>query len=141
MYDFVVTTGKALQSQFPELPFVSSNMSFLNPENQKFSNSDISEVAARYGSGRVDVSKVKSQYALYRNDALDSLDMKCDNTPDRYFCALPKLPEYNEFAALALTLLCMSPDTVECERAFSHMNLTKTKQVVIYIIINDTIYK
>lgn len=128
MYEFVVTTGKALESRFPELPFVISNLSFLNPENRKFSNSDISAVAAKYSSGRIDVVKVKSQYAFYRNDdTLDFLAMRCDNKPDRYLYLLAQLPECDQFGALALELLCMSPDTVDCERAFSHMNLTKTK--------------
>ena len=128
MYNFVVATGKALESRFPELTFVLSNLSFLNPENRKFSNSDIGAVAAKYGNGNVDVVEAKLQYAFYRNDdTLDFWAMKCDNKPDKYFCAIAKLPEYGQFGALALQLLCMSPDTVECERAFSHMNMTKTK--------------
>ena len=128
MYEFVVSTGKALESRFPELSFVLSNLSFLNPANRKFSNSDISAVVAKYSNGRVSIVKVKSQYAFYKNDdTLDFLAMRCENKPDRFFSALAKIPEYGEFGALALDLLCMSPDTVECERAFSHMNLTKTK--------------
>ena len=76
----------------------------------------------------MDVVQAKLQYAFYRNDdTLDFLAMKCDNKPDKYFCAIAKLPEYGQFGALALQLLYMSPDTVECERAFSHMNMTKTK--------------
>ena len=127
MFDFVVTTGRALESRFPEMPFVLSNLSFLNPENRKFSRSDISAVVTKYSNGRVDATKAKSQYAMYRNDdLLDFLAMRCENQADRYFCTLAKVPEY-EFGKLALELLCMSPDTVECERAFSHINLTKTK--------------
>ena len=60
------------------------------------------------------------------DDTLDFLAMRCENKADKYFCALAKVPEYDQLGALALELLCMSPDTVECERAFSHMNLTKT---------------
>ena len=52
--------------------------------------------------------------------------MRCENKADKYVCALAKVPEYDQLGALALELLCISPDTVECERAFSHMNLTKT---------------
>ena len=66
MYQFVVTTGKALESRFPELPFVLSNLSFLNPQNRKFSNSDITAVVSKFSNGRVNVTTVKSQYALYR---------------------------------------------------------------------------
>ena len=61
------------------------------------------------------------------DDTLDFLAMRCENKADKYFCALAKLPEYKQFGSLALELLCMSPDTVECERAFSHMNLMKRK--------------
>ena len=131
MYQFVVTTGKALESRFPELPFVLSNSSFLNPQNRKYSDSDITAVVSKFSNGRFDVlyiTKVKSQYALYRNDdTLGFLAMRCENKADKYFCALAKLPEYEQFGSLALELLCMSPDTVKCERAFSHMNLMKRK--------------
>ena len=131
MYQFVVTTGKALESRFPELPFVLSNSSFLNPQNRKYSDSDITAVVSKFSNGRFDVlyiTKVKSQYVLYRNDdTLDFLAMRCENKADKYFCALAKLPEYEQFGSLALELLCMSPDTVKCERAFSHMNLMKRK--------------
>ena len=92
MYQFVVTTGKALL--FPELPFVLSNLSFLNPQNRTFSNSDITAVVSKFSNGRVNVTKVKSQYALYRNDdTLDFLAMRCENKADKYFCALAKVPE------------------------------------------------
>ena len=37
------------------------------------------------------------------------------------------MPEYDQFGLLALIIMCMSPDTVECERGFSNMNLTKDK--------------
>ena len=128
MYNFVVATGKALESRFLELPFVLSNLSFLNPENWKFCNSDISAVTLKCSNERFETVQSKSQYALHRNDnTLDFLAMRCDNKPDKFFCAISKLPEYAQFGLLALELLCMGPDTVECERAFSHMNLTKTK--------------
>ena len=130
MYEFVVSTGKALESRFPELSFVLSNLSFLNPANPKFSNSDISAVVAKYSNERVSIVKVKSQYTFYKNyDTLDFLVLRCENKPDTIFCPCKTL-QYEEFDALALNLLCMSPDTVECEKAFSHMNLTKTKHSV-----------
>ena len=37
------------------------------------------------------------------------------------------MPEYDQFGLLALIIMCMSPDTVECVRGFSNMNLTKDK--------------
>ena len=101
-----------------------SNLSFLNPENQKFCSSDI----LKYGNEKFETVQVKSQYAFYRNDdTLDFLAMGSNNKPDKFFCAISKLPQYTQFGQLALELLCMGPDTVECERAFSHMNLTQTK--------------
>ena len=45
----------------------------------------------------------------------------------KFFCALVKTPEYDQLGKLALELLCMSPDTVDCECGFSHMNLTKNQ--------------
>ena len=38
-----------------------------------------------------------------------------------------QMAEYDQFGLLGVTLMCMSPDPVECERAFSSMNLTKDK--------------
>ena len=97
-------------------------------QSRKFFNSDISTVVTKYTNGRIEAAKAKSQYAIYRNDdTLDFLAMRCENQANRYFCALSKPLEYDVFGALALELLCMSSDTVECERTFSHMNLTKTK--------------
>ena len=37
------------------------------------------------------------------------------------------MSEYDQFGLLAITLLCTSPNTVEGERRFSSMNLTKDK--------------
>ena len=37
------------------------------------------------------------------------------------------MSEYNQFGLLAVILLCMGPDTVECERGFSTVNLTKDR--------------
>ena len=56
-----------------------------------------------------------------------SLSYLCDQRPDIFFCKIAQMPEYDQFGLLAVTLICMSPDTVECERAFSGMNLTKDK--------------
>jgi hypothetical protein len=37
------------------------------------------------------------------------------------------MSEYSQFRLLAIILLCMSPDTVECERGFSTVNLYSTR--------------
>ena len=37
------------------------------------------------------------------------------------------MSEYDQFGLLAVTLMCMSPDSVKCERGFSTMNLTKDR--------------
>ena len=69
-----------------------------------------------------------NNYSVYRNDdSLDFLFLNCDKQPDTFFCKLLQMSEYDQFGLLAVILLCMSPDTVECERGFSTMNLTKDK--------------
>ena len=128
VFDFVITTGQALKSCFPEMSFVLQNLIFLNPDNRKFARCDIGAVIAKYSKGRIDSTAAKLQYSIYRNyDTLDFMLLRCENKHDRFFCKLAKITEYDQLGKLALELLCMSPDTVDCERGFSHMNLTKTK--------------
>ena len=51
-----------MESRFSEMSLVLKNLSFLNPENRKFSHSDICAVVNKYSNGRVDATKAKSQY-------------------------------------------------------------------------------
>ena len=56
--------------------------------------------------------------------------ISCFKTPtsvQMFFHQLSQMPEYSQFGLVAQIFLCMSPDTVECERGFSRMNLTKNK--------------
>ena len=128
---FTSTIGKSLEVRFPEMEFVVHNMSFLCPENRKHSRCDICRSSCeKYCDGIMNVSRstAKLQYNVYRNDdSLDFLFLNCDKQPDTFFCKLLQMSEHDQFGLLAVIPLCMSPDTVECERGFSTMNLTKDK--------------
>ena len=68
------------------------------------------------------------QYSAYRNDdSLEHLYLNSGKSADVLFHKLSKMPENDQFGLLALIIMCMSPDTVKCEREFSNMNLTKYK--------------
>ena len=127
-FDFTLAIGKSLENRFPEMKFVLKNLSFLNPSNRKHSKCDIEAVVHKFCSEKVEVQTTKLQYSSYRNDdSLDFVFLNCDKHADVFFHQLSQMPEYSQFGLLAQTLLCMSPDTVECERGFSRMNLTKNK--------------
>jgi hypothetical protein len=81
-----------------------------------------------YSKSRIDMVNAERQYSVYRNGGLlNFLFLRCERHIDEFFCKLMKMNEYEEFAKLAVGLLCMRPDTMDCEHGFSHMNLTKTK--------------
>ena len=127
-FDFTLAIGKSLENRFPEMKFVLKNLSFLNPSNRKHSKCDIEVVVHKFCSEKVEVQTTKLQYSSYRNDdSLDFVFLNCDKHADVFFHQLSQMPEYSQFGLLAQTLLCMSPDTVECECGFSRMNLTKNK--------------
>lgn len=80
----------------------------------------------KYCKDSVYATTAKIQYNVYSND--ESLDFQftiCEQQLDKFFCKVANMPEYDQFGLLAITLMCMSPDTVECECRFSSMNLTK----------------
>ena len=110
------------------MDFVLRNLSFLCPQNRKDSRCDIEAVITKYCKDMVNVTPAKMQYNGYRNDeSLDFLFLNYDKLPDIFFCKLAQMSEYDQFGLLAVTLMCMSPDTVECKRGFSTMNLTKDR--------------
>ena len=128
VFNFTVAIGRSLESRFPEMNFVVRNLSFLCPTNRKHSRCNIEAVIKKYCKDSVNVTTAKMQYCVYRNDeSLTHLFINCEQQPDTFFCKLAQMPEYDQFGLLAMILMCMSPDTVECERGFSSMNLTKDK--------------
>lgn len=128
IFNFTAAIGRSLDARFPELDFVIKNLSFLCPANRKHSRCDIEAVVRRYCKNSVAAAVANRQYSVYRNDdSVDYVYLHCEKQPDTFFCRLAQMPEYDQFGLLAITLMCMSPDTVECERGFSCMNLTKDK--------------
>ena len=129
VFNFTAAIGTFLQMRFPEMDFVLQNLSFLCPTNRKHcSSSNIEAVITKYCNGMVNASVAKQQFSVYRNDdSLDFLLLNCDQQTDKFFATLAQMSEYDQFGLLAIILLCMSPDTVECERGFSSMNLTKDR--------------
>ena len=128
VFSFTSAIGQSLETRFPEMEFVVQNLSFLCPENRKHCRCNIEAVVSKYCQGMVDATVAKMQYSVYRNDdSLKFLYLNCGKKPDAFFCKIAAMPEYNQFGLLATILLCMSPDTVECERGFSSVNFTKDK--------------
>ena len=128
MFSFTSAIGQSLEARFPEMDFVVQNLSFLCLENRKHSRCDVEAVVEKYCQGMVDSAVAKMQHAVYRNDdSLDLLYLNYDKKPDTFFCKIAKISEYSQFGLLAIILLCMSPDTVDCERGFSTVNLTKDR--------------
>ena len=102
------------------MDFILCNLSFLCPQNRKHSRCDIETVLTKYYKDTVNVTTAKRQYNVYRNnESLDFLFLNCDKLPDAFFCKHAQMSEYDQFGLLAVTLMCMSPDTVECERGFT----------------------
>ncbi|XP_064622578.1 protein FAM200A-like [Lineus longissimus] len=128
-YKYVLNTAKAIQTRFPELAFVVQNMRFLVPEYRALASlkhCNILAVADRYVPARFEHDQLKEQFRTYRFTS--DLDNLLENSPgsDNFFCRLYEMGEFREFAKFCLTLLCLSPTTVACERGFSTMNLIKT---------------
>ena len=121
--NFTATIGSPLQKWFPEMDFVLQNLSCLCPTNRKHcSSSNIESVITKHFNGMVNPSVAKQQFSVYRNDdSLAFLLLICDQQTDKFFATLAQMSEYDQFGLLAITLLCTSPNTVECERGFSSM--------------------
>ena len=54
-------------------------------------------------------------------------DVTCKKDSAVFFTHLLQSEEYSELARLALLILCISPDSVACERGFSCMNYVKNQ--------------
>ena len=108
--------------------FVVRNLSFLCPTNRKHSRCDIQAVIKKYCRDSVNATTAKMQYSAYRNDEpLTHLFINCEQQPDTFICKIAQMFQYEQFGLLAMILMCISPETVKCERGFSSMNLTKDK--------------
>ena len=101
-----------------QMRFVLQNLSFLNPENRKHSKCNIEAIINRFCK---EITTAKLQYSAYRNDdSLEFLFLNSRQRADIFFINPQKCQNI-------ISSDCLSPDTVECERGFSTMNLTKDK--------------
>ena len=79
-----------------------------------------------------DRASVLQEYAIFRNDqTLDAL-LEVDASdvpvnPCRFCCQLYKIGQYKELAKLAVLVMTLTPDTVECKRGFRCMNYIKNE--------------
>ena len=116
--------------QFPELDFDTQNLRFADQRRREHICCNLKAVLDRFDNNFLDRASVLQEYA--RNDqTLDAL-LEIDAsdvpvTPCRFWCQLYKIGQYKELAKLAVLVMTLTPDTVECERGFSCMNYIKNE--------------
>ena len=128
-HGWLYETVHNLLERFPELNFVTQQLHFVNPLRRDQICCNVEEVLDRFNNNFLDRSMVIREYALFRND--DTLDVLLEGqefvSPCQFWCRLYKMGHYKELAKLAILVLSLSPDTVECERGFSCMNYIKNE--------------
>ena len=132
MYNYIVTTGKALERRFPEMDLIVRNTAFIDPAVRSLQQPDIQLLAEKFHTGQppfvFDSNVLKSQYRLYINDTTQDFQYElCAKDYVRFWCKLFSGEEFKELATLALLLLTISPTSVICERGFSVMNYVKNE--------------
>ena len=132
MYNYIVTTGKALERRFPEMDLIVRNTAFIDPAVRSLQQPDIQLLAEKFHTGQppfvFDSNVLKSQYRLYINDTTQDFQYElCAKDYVRFCCKLFSGEEFKELATLALLLLTISPTSVICERGFSVMNYVKNE--------------
>ena len=72
MYNYVVTTGRALERRFPEADLVVKNTAFLDPPMRSDQQPDMQILTDKFNRGEApfdfDCNALSSQYRLYVND-------------------------------------------------------------------------
>ena len=68
MYNYVITIGEALEKRFPEMDFIISNTTFLDPSLRKFQQPDFAAMVNKFGLVQVSHDVLTSQYKLFQND-------------------------------------------------------------------------
>ena len=131
-HSLLLETTRNLLVRFPELDFVIQNLRFVDPRRRERICCNLEEVLDRFDDNFLDRASVLQEYALFRNDqTLDAL-LEVDArdgpvTPCTFWCQLYKIGQYKELAKLAVLVMTLTPDTVECERGFSCMNYIKNE--------------
>ena len=122
LLEYTVIVGKSLERWFPEMDSVLQNLSFLCPANRKQTQCDIRQLSIK--TVKINLMKPldKMKYTVCRNDnSLDFLFVKCQENADKFFkffCKIAQISECRQLGLLAVTLMCMSLDTVESECGF-----------------------
>lgn len=132
MYTYFIAISNSLNARFPELDFMTTNLSFIDPSQRKLYHCNMAVVIDKFDNGEgVHFCKttVTKQYRNYCNDTtLDFLyEVSSNSDPVLFFIKLYNDEEYSELARLALLIYALSPDSVACERGFSSMNYVKNQ--------------
>ena len=130
MVSYVHAIGLAIEERYPEKKLILGHCAFLEVSRRKFQKCDIGCVIDKFSNGHINRSLCIQQYTAFMNDStLDFIyECTCKKDSVAFFVYLyTECEEYSELARLALLLLCISPDTVACERGFSTMNFVKNE--------------
>ena len=124
--------GKAIEHRFPELNFMTEQLSFIDPPQRKLHQCDTSMIIDKFSNDQGIAfckTTVHKQCRTYCHDTtLDFLfETTCDSNPVAFFVALHNEEDYSELARLALLIFAISPDSVACERGFSTINFIKNQ--------------
>ena len=113
--------GKTIEQRFPELNFMTEQLSFTDPPQRKLHQCDTNLLIDKFSNDKgIEFCKttVHKQYRIYCHDTtLDFLfETTCGLDPVAFFISLYNEEDYNELARLALLIFAISPDSVACER-------------------------
>ena len=126
---YVVDVYRAYLARYPESE-VFLECSFLDSVHKHLSFCNISSVLKKLDpkGHKYDKQLLTQQYQRYRVDKSLDLHFTEENGKDpvAFFVDLYNYSEYSELAKMCLHLYTISPDSVECERAISNLNLVKT---------------
>ena len=131
-HGLLLETTRDLLVRFPELDFVVQHLRFVDPRRRERICCNLEAVLDHFDNNFLNRASVLQDYALFRND--DTLDALLEEspgqdpvTPCKFWCQLYKIGSYKELAKLAILVMTLAPDTVECERGFSCMNYIKNE--------------
>ena len=132
MYAYLLAVGKVIDSRFPELEFMTTNLSFIDPPQRKLRQCNIAAIIEKFDNGeniKFCETTITKQYRKYCYDrTLDFLyEVSSNRNPVSFFIKLSGDEDYSELARIALLIYSLSPDSVACERGFSSMKYVKNQ--------------
>ncbi len=128
MHNFLLQTVESISRRFSELDFFVQKCQMLDPVNRRrVQAKDLQAIAVKFKHSAIDEELVSRQAVTYSFD--ESLDLlyteQCGMSAVKFFISLLHNENYCEIGKLALLLYSLAPDSVEAERGFSLMNITK----------------